>query len=134
MLPATADVERNFLLDDGAALDAFLHDGGAVLTGHHVETRPEENSGRVVCADETVAQYCSVVNILLAEQTFLHSRGAAGADRDVTAGREENLSSLVRTDETLVQQFLVSDAHHPVTSDDPLHRLARVGCAHRALL
>ena len=134
MLSATADVERNFLLDNRATLHAFLHDGGAVLTGHHVETRPEEDSGWVVSADKTVPYNCSVVHIFLAQQTFLHSGRATGADCDVTAGREENLSSLVRTDETLIQQFLISDTHHPVASDDSLHRLARVSCAHRTLL
>ena len=134
MLPTTADIEGDLLLDHGPALHTLLHDGGAVLAGHHVQTRLEEDSGGVVSADQTVAYDGPVVNVLLAEETFLDPRRAARADSDVATRREENISTLVRTHQTLVQQLLVRDPHHPVAADDPLHRLAGVGGADRALL
>ena len=124
MLSTAAYIERDLLLNDRATLYTFLDDWGAVLTRHHVKAGLEQNCGRVVSTDKAVPDDCSIVNVLLAEQTFLHSRRAAGADCDVSAGREENLSSLVRTDQTFVQEFLISETNHPVTPDDAGHGLA----------
>ena len=107
MLATTADIEGDLLLDQRPTLHALLHDRGAVLAGHHMETRLEENSGGVVSADEAVSYDGPIVHIFLAEETFLDPWGAARADCDVTAGGEENLPPLVRADQTLVQQLLV---------------------------
>ena len=134
MFPAAANIEGNLVLDDGATLDTLLHDGGAVVAGHHVQARLEQHRGGIVGADQAVSDDGAVVNELFAEEALLHPGRAARADGDVAARGEENIAALVRAHEALVQHLLVRDADHAVPSDDPLHRLAGVAVTHRTLL
>ena len=134
LFPTAADIERNFFLNDSPAFDTLLHDTGTVVTGHHVETRAEEDSGGVVSAHVAVANNRAVVYELFAQETLFDSGRAALADCDVAARREENIAALVRAHKTLVEQLLVHHPHHAVAADDASHGLTRVAIAHRAFL
>lgn len=48
---SAANLERNHLFDGGAALDALLHDGRAMIAGNHVPAWLEEDRGLPVGAD-----------------------------------------------------------------------------------
>ena len=103
-LPAAAHRQRYHLLELRPALDALLHDRGAVLARHHVAARFEKHRRLPVRAHQTLVDLFARQHRLPADQTLLDARATVFAAHHVPARFEHRVALLVRAQQTLVQR------------------------------